>query len=77
MAEPFILIYGKDNCDFCKYALYYVQARGHKYRYVDVMKDDFDVAGLVVNTGMKTVPIIYIDGKLVGGYRELKEYFSD
>lgn len=27
-------------------------------------------------SGMRTVPIIYIDGRLVGGYDQLKEYVN-
>jgi glutaredoxin len=68
-----IQIYTKTTCMFCQKAKAWFQEHNLPYEEIDVsapadfsaMKEKFDVA---------TVPQILIDGHLIGGYDNLKQY---
>lgn len=68
-------IYTAPNCSWCHKAKTLMQE--HKLPYtecilgVDMPRDDF--ISFMQSVGMKGVPIIYIDDKLVGGFVQLKE----
>lgn len=71
-----VLIYGRPNCDWCTKAVDFCIKQDIPYRYINVMRDDFDIAALVELTGMKTVPIIYMNGKLLGGYSDFYAFYN-
>lgn len=62
------------NCPFCVKAKNLLTQRGIEYKvemideWTDQQWDDF-----VKKTGMKTVPQIFVDDKLIGGYTQLAE----
>lgn len=68
-----IEIYTRDGCAYCEMSKAYLQLKQLKYTEykigVDVTRD------MVVETfpGVKTLPIITIDGKYIGGHQQLKE----
>ncbi len=74
--QSVVLVYGKQNCEWCDKLKYFLDFHAIPYRYVDVMKDSFDVKAFVENTGMKTVPVIYVNGKLIGGYHAFMEWYK-
>ena len=75
-----IVIYSKNNCQFCTKAKHLVKTLGLEYVEKSLEKDfGSDPAKLVEDIGkqVRTMPQIKIDDKLVGGYNQLIEYFAD
>ena len=75
-----IIIYSKNNCQFCTKAKHLVKTLGLEYVEKSLEKDfDSDPVKLVEDIGkqVRTMPQIKIDNKLVGGYNQLIEYFAD
>ena len=75
-----IVIYSKNNCQFCTKAKHLVKTLGLEYVEKSLEKDfDSNPIKLVEDIGkqVRTMPQIKIDGKLVGGYNQLIEYFAD
>ena len=67
-----LILYTTSNCPYCRAAKDLLGQKGIAYREIDVSEgDDFDA--LVKKTGWKTVPQIFIDGTLIGGFKELLE----
>ena len=72
-----INVYAKHDCDYCSKAKSVLDDRKipHKYYYVgEHVGIDF-----VLETfpGVKTVPIIEVNGKYIGGYLELLQYIEE
>lgn len=67
-----INIYTTAYCPYCRAAKDLLKGKGIEFREIDV-SDDALFDALVKRTGWKTVPQIFFDDKLVGGYRELAE----
>jgi glutaredoxin 3 len=67
-----ITIYTTDYCPFCVRAKKLLGDRGIPYEEVHLSDDD-DQAwdDLYERSKMKTVPQIFVDGKILGGYTEL------
>ena len=75
-----IIIYSKNNCQFCTKAKHLVKTLGLEYAEKSLEKDfGSDPVKLVEDIGkqVRTMPQIKIDDKLVGGYNQLIEYFAD
>ena len=75
-----IVIYSKNNCQFCTKAKHLVKTLGLEYTEKSLEKDfGSDPVKLVEDIGkqVRTMPQIKIDDKLVGGYNQLIEYFAD
>jgi glutaredoxin len=73
-----IIIYSKNNCPFCNKAKHLVKKIGHEY--TEKKMEDFDSPQAMledIGKQVRTMPQIKIDGKLVGGYNQLVEYFAD
>ena len=75
-----IVVYSKNNCQFCTKAKHLVKTLGLEYVEKSLEKDfDSNPIKLVEDIGkqVRTMPQIKIDDKLVGGYNQLIEYFAD
>lgn len=75
-----IVIYSKNNCQFCTKAKQLVSKLGLEYEEKSLEKDfGSDPVKLVEDIGkqVRTMPQVKIDDKLVGGYNQLIEYFAD
>ena len=75
-----IVIYSKNNCQFCNKAKHLIKSLGLEYEEKSLEKDfDSDPTKLMKDIGkqVRTMPQIKIDDKLVGGYNQLIEYFAD
>ena len=62
------------NCPYCVKAKGLLTQRGVAFETVmidDWSDDQWD--NLVKTSGMKTVPQVYVDGQLIGGYTQLAE----
>ena len=73
-----IVIYSKQNCIFCTKAKNLVKKLGLEY--TEKKMEDFESTEAMledIGKQVRTMPQIKIDGKLVGGYNQLVEYFAD
>ena len=73
-----IIIYSKNNCVFCNKAKHLVKSLG--LTYTEKKMEEFDSPQAMledIGKQVRTMPQIKIDGKLVGGYNQLIEYFAD
>jgi len=67
---PKVTVYTTDYCPFCDAALALLKSKNIPYEEIDVTKPEAKQA-LKQKTGWRTVPQIFIDEKLIGGYQEL------
>jgi glutaredoxin len=68
----------KNQCNFCDTAKALLTGADKQFRVINVQDPEKKwVLTLLKQAGYTTVPqIIDPDGKLIGGYTELKEYFN-
>lgn len=64
-------IYTLRSCPFCVRAKALLDAKGVRYREVDVSSDEDGRRGVSGRTGHRTFPQIFIGGRFVGGCDEL------
>ena len=67
-----VLMYKKDPCPFCDRAVNFFNARGIEFDVIDLTDQPEEIERIKNETGWRTVPIILINGKLVGGYTDIK-----
>ena len=60
-------------CPYCVAAKRLLQARGIPYTEFDVAQDDALRADVMQRSGRQTVPQIFIDGRSIGGFEELRD----
>ena len=68
-----VVIYSKTYCPFCVRAKNLFDSKGVSYEEIMVDSDPELFVQLKQKTGMMTVPQIFIDDELVGGFTELAE----
>ena len=66
-------LYTTVSCPYCQRAKALLDRRGWAYQEIDLTHNAEARAALVARTGMRTVPQIFLDGTLIGGYDELHE----
>ena len=66
-------MYATRFCGYCERARRVLRARGIPFEDIDVTGDHGLRRQMVNETGHRTVPIILLDGKLIGGSDELVE----
>jgi glutaredoxin 3 len=69
MAE--IQVYTTSYCPFCSRAKDLLKRKGAEFEEINLDGRDGDRKALQERTGMRTVPQIFIAGKLIGGFSEL------
>lgn len=71
------IVYTKNECPYCTKAKALLTAKGLVYTEVnvgeDIMREDF----ISLFPNVQTVPFIMIEGKQIGGYVALVEYFNN
>ena len=67
-----IIIYTADYCPYCKAAKEFLKAKGVAYQEIDITHDQEKRRDIASRSGQKTVPQIFINGKSIGGYSDLK-----
>jgi glutaredoxin 3 len=65
-----IVIYGKDNCYWCKEAKALAGRYGFEYEYKNTTYENYRAEMFEKVPDAKTVPQIFWDGRHVGGYEE-------
>jgi len=64
-------LYSTKTCPFCERAKRLLAARGVPYTEFDLGTDDVLRDDIIRRTGRRTVPQIFIDGRVIGGFEEL------
>lgn len=72
MKIPKIEVYTTSYCPFCDAAKRLLKSLGLDFTEINV-DDPEKKEALKQKTGWRTVPQIFIDGKMIGGYQELAE----
>ncbi|MEO8552488.1 MAG: glutaredoxin 3 [Kofleriaceae bacterium] len=70
MAE--IKMYTREYCGYCSAAKSLLEGKKVSYEEIDCSGDDQTRAWLRTATGQSTVPQIFIDGRSIGGFTELR-----
>ncbi len=69
---PAIKMYSKDPCPYCVNAKRLLTNKGLAYEEIDLTDKPEELQKLKEKTGWKTVPMIFIGDKLIGGYNDMK-----
>ena len=70
-------IYSKSNCSFCDKAKYYFDQNDITYQEHNVeIPETFQIL-MERNPNARTMPQIFIDDKLIGGYTDLMEFVNE
>jgi glutaredoxin len=72
MDQKEIAIYVKARCQRCWRAKRLLRRRCYAFDVIDVSGDDELRNWLVEGTGSKTVPQVFVDGRLVGGFAAVR-----
>jgi glutaredoxin 3 len=64
-------VYTWSNCPFCVRAKDLLNRKGAQFEEINLDGKDKELAQLRERTGQRTVPQIFIDGKLIGGFTDL------
>lgn len=66
-----VLIYTKSNCSYCVRAKDLLSRKGIEFDEIYLDDHPEEYAKLKERTGMMTVPQVFINDQLIGGYTEL------
>ena len=76
--QPVYTVYSKKNCSFCDRAIMLLEDRDHK---VVIKKIDEDISFFTEMRDkaplMKTMPVIFKENQLIGGYSDLIDSFKN
>ena len=69
------IVYSRTVCPFCTQAKKLLESKGHEYTEVNI---DTNAAGrdLLLEQGLRSVPQIYYNGELIGGFDKLKVWLD-
>ena len=70
-------IYSKENCTYCVMAMNFFDSNGISYKVYSADNPDIFKEMLERNPSARSVPQIFIDDILIGGYTDLVEKFSE
>jgi len=68
---PRVVLYSTSFCGYCVAAKRLLEREGIPYEEIDLSRDPERRMELVAETGWRTMPLILIDGALLGGYDQL------
>jgi glutaredoxin len=69
-------IYSKSNCSYCVMAKNYFESKGIDYTLHDAEDIGVFKQLLVRNPAARTMPQIFINNELIGGYTDLLEWLK-
>jgi len=69
-----VKVYTSSHCAYCRAAKALLDQRGIAFEEIDLSQDSSAREALVAETGWRTVPVIEIDGELIGGFMELRAH---
>ncbi len=71
------LIFTKYRCSYCDRAKTLIEQKGYEYESINIEEDNNIDLLLEKNKYARTMPQIFINDKLIGGYTDLVEYFKE
>ena len=71
------LIFTKYRCSFCDRAKTLIVQKGYEYESINIEEDNNIELLLKKNKHARTMPQIFINDKLIGGYTDLVKYFEE
>lgn len=71
----YIQVYGKKNCPQCEQAKALLDSKSLGYEYID-LGSNIEAMQEARAKGWRSVPQVVIDGRVVGGYKELAAYID-
>ena len=70
------IVWSKDQCPYCVQAKALLESRGIEYEERNI-NDGWDKEDLLAAVpGARTVPQIFLDEQLIGGFTELRKHFD-
>ena len=70
-------IYSKTNCSYCVMAMNFFDSKGIEYDVYSTDNPDVFNEMIKRNPSARTLPQIFIDDKLIGGYTDLIENYTE
>ena len=70
------IVWSKDSCPFCVQAKALLESRGIKFEERNVSKDWTREQLLAAVPTARTLPQIFLDDKLIGGFTELRKHLQ-
>ena len=70
-------IYSKSNCSYCVMAMNFFDSKGIKYDVYSTDNPDVFNEMIKRNPSARTLPQIFIDDELIGGYTDLIENYTE
>ena len=71
------LIFTKYRCSYCDRAKTLIEQKGYEYESINIEEDNNIELLLKKNKHARTMPQIFINDKLIGGYTDLVKYFEE
>ena len=71
------LIFRKYRCSYCDRAKSLIEKKGFEYESINIEEDNNIDLLLEKNKYARTMPQIFINDKLIGGYTDLVKYFEE
>ena len=68
-----VILYTRAFCGYCVAAQRLLEAKGIPFEHIDVTGDHGQRRWLAEVTGRHTVPQVFINGRPVGGYTDLRD----
>lgn len=72
-----VVIYSKDHCSYCVRAKNLLKSKGVAFEEHNIENKPEEMKALMERTGMRTVPQIFIDDKLIGGFDDMNALDKD
>tara|TARA_B100001029_G_scaffold169726_1_gene164900 strand:- start:367 stop:591 length:225 start_codon:yes stop_codon:yes gene_type:complete len=71
------LVFTKYRCSYCDRAKTLIEQKGYEYESINIEDDNNIDILLEKNKYARTMPQIFINDKLIGGYTDLVKYFEE
>ena len=72
-----VIIYSTRICPYCVRAKNFFEKKNINFTEIMIDQDPSLITEMVEKSGRQSVPQIFIDDKLIGGYTDLVKYFED
>ncbi len=70
---PKVILYTRDYCAFCQHAKALLNSKGVDFEEIDISQDEAMQEKVWQLSHRRTVPQIFVDGRPLGGFEELRE----
>ncbi len=72
-----VIVYTIEFCPFCARAKQLLRSKGVSFEEMDITNREEMWDELEKKSNMKTVPQIFVNDKLIGGYQELVKFYQE